>query len=45
LSYTGQAPSLTSEEIESLLKENNTARICTTTKTEPYMPFLSVTDT
>jgi general stress protein 26 len=32
LSYTGQAPSLTSEEIESLLKENNIARICTHNK-------------
>jgi len=32
LSYTGQAPPLTSEEIESLLKENNTARICTHNK-------------
>jgi general stress protein 26 len=29
LSYTGQAPPLTSEEIESLLKENHYARICT----------------
>jgi len=32
LSYTGQAPPLTSEEIESLLIENNTARICTHNK-------------
>jgi len=32
LSYTGQAPPLTSEETESLLKENNTARICTHNK-------------
>jgi nitroimidazol reductase NimA-like FMN-containing flavoprotein (pyridoxamine 5'-phosphate oxidase superfamily) len=32
LSYTGQAPPLTNEEIESLLKENNTARICTHNK-------------
>jgi len=32
LSYTGQAPPLTSEEIESLLKGNNTARICTHNK-------------
>jgi nitroimidazol reductase NimA-like FMN-containing flavoprotein (pyridoxamine 5'-phosphate oxidase superfamily) len=32
LSYTGQAPPLTSEEIGSLLKENNTARICTHNK-------------
>jgi nitroimidazol reductase NimA-like FMN-containing flavoprotein (pyridoxamine 5'-phosphate oxidase superfamily) len=29
LSYTGQAPPLTSEEIESMLKENSIARICT----------------
>jgi len=28
LSYTGLAPPLTNEEIESLLKENNVARIC-----------------
>jgi len=28
LSYTGQAPPLTNEEIESLLKKNNLARIC-----------------
>jgi len=28
LSYTGQAPPLTNEEIESLLKRNNVARIC-----------------
>ena len=32
MSYTGQAPPLTSEEIESLLKENNMARICTHNK-------------
>jgi nitroimidazol reductase NimA-like FMN-containing flavoprotein (pyridoxamine 5'-phosphate oxidase superfamily) len=32
LSYTGQAPPLTSEEVESLLKENSTARICTHNK-------------
>jgi len=32
LSYTGQAPPLTSEEIESLLKENNVARICSHNK-------------
>ncbi|GEM_PF-935370 len=32
MSYTGQAPPLTSEETESLLKENNTARICTHNK-------------
>jgi len=32
LSYTGQAPPLTSEEIESLLKENHYARICTHNK-------------
>jgi general stress protein 26 len=32
LSYTGQAPPLTAEEIESLLKENNTTRICTHNK-------------
>ena len=32
MSYTGQAPPLTNEEIESLLKENNTARICTHNK-------------
>jgi len=29
LSYTGQAPPLTSEEIESMLRENYIARICT----------------
>jgi len=28
LSYTGKAPLLTSEELESMLKENNIARIC-----------------
>jgi len=28
LSYTGQAPPLTAKEIESLLKKNNIARIC-----------------
>ena len=32
MSYTGQAPPLTSEEIESLLKENHYARICTHNK-------------
>jgi len=32
LSYAGQAPPLTSEEIESLLKENHYARICTHNK-------------
>jgi len=32
LSYTGQAPPLTNDEIESLLRENNTARICTYNK-------------
>jgi hypothetical protein len=32
LSYTGQAPPLTSEEIESVLKENHYARICTHNK-------------
>jgi uncharacterized protein YhbP (UPF0306 family) len=32
LSYTGQAPPLTSEEIESMLKENYIARICTHNK-------------
>jgi nitroimidazol reductase NimA-like FMN-containing flavoprotein (pyridoxamine 5'-phosphate oxidase superfamily) len=32
LSYTGQAPPLNNEEIESLLKDNNTARICTHNK-------------
>ena len=32
MSYTGQAPPLTSEEVESLLKENSTARICTHNK-------------
>lgn len=32
MSYTGQAPPLTSEEIESLLKENNIARICSHNK-------------
>jgi len=32
LSYSGQAPPLTSEEIESLLKENIIARICTHNK-------------
>ncbi len=34
LSYTGQAPPLASEEIESLLKENNIARICTMVTSE-----------
>jgi hypothetical protein len=29
LSYTGQAPPLTSEEIESMLRENHYARLCT----------------
>ena len=29
MSYTGQAPPLTSEEIESMLKENQYVRICT----------------
>ena len=29
MSYTGQAPPLTSEEIESMLRENYIARICT----------------
>ena len=29
LSYAGQAPPLTSEEIETMLKENHYARICT----------------
>jgi len=32
LSYTGQAPPLTREEIESLLKEKNIARICSHNK-------------
>jgi len=32
LPYTDQAPPLTSEEIESLLKENNIARICSHNK-------------
>jgi hypothetical protein len=32
LSYTGQAPPLTSEEIESVLKENHYLRICTHNK-------------
>ena len=32
MSYTGQAPPLTNEETESLLMENNTARICTHNK-------------
>jgi len=32
LSYTGQTPPLTSEEIESTLKENHIARICTHNK-------------
>jgi len=32
LSHTGQAPPLTSEEIESMLKENHYARICTHNK-------------
>jgi nitroimidazol reductase NimA-like FMN-containing flavoprotein (pyridoxamine 5'-phosphate oxidase superfamily) len=32
LSSTGQAPPLTKEEIESVLKENRTARICTHNK-------------
>jgi general stress protein 26 len=32
LSYTGQSPPLTSEEIESMLKENHYARICTHNK-------------
>ena len=32
MSYTGQAPPLTREEIESLLKENSVARICTHNK-------------
>jgi hypothetical protein len=32
LSYTGQAPPLTGEEIESLLEGSNTARICTHNK-------------
>jgi len=32
MSYTGQAPPLTNEEIEFLLKENNVARICTHNK-------------
>jgi general stress protein 26 len=32
LSYSGQPPRLTGEEIESLLKENSTARICTHNK-------------
>jgi nitroimidazol reductase NimA-like FMN-containing flavoprotein (pyridoxamine 5'-phosphate oxidase superfamily) len=32
LSYTGQLPALTSEQVESLLNENSTARICTYNK-------------
>jgi general stress protein 26 len=32
LSHTGQAPPLSSEEIESMLKENHYARICTHNK-------------
>ena len=32
MSYTGQTPPLTSEEIESTLKENHIARICTHNK-------------
>jgi hypothetical protein len=32
LSYTGQAPPLTNEEIESVLRENRRARICTHNK-------------
>ena len=32
MSYTGQSPPLTSEEIESMLKENHYARICTHNK-------------
>ena len=32
MSYTGQAPSLSSEEIESMLKKNRYARICTHNK-------------
>jgi hypothetical protein len=32
LSYTGQAPPLTNEEIESMLKENRIARVCTHNK-------------
>jgi hypothetical protein len=32
LSYTGQAPPLTGEEVESILKENHYARICTHNK-------------
>jgi hypothetical protein len=32
LSYTGQAPPLNNEEIESLLKDSSTARICTHNK-------------
>jgi len=32
LSYTGQAPPLTAKEIESLLKRNNIARICSHNK-------------
>ena len=32
MSYTGQAPPLTGEEIESLLKENIIARVCTHNK-------------
>ena len=32
MSYTGQAPPLNNEEIESLLEENNVARICTHNK-------------
>jgi nitroimidazol reductase NimA-like FMN-containing flavoprotein (pyridoxamine 5'-phosphate oxidase superfamily) len=32
LSYSGQLPALTSEQVESLLGENSTARICTYNK-------------
>ena len=32
MSYTGQAPPLTTEEIETVLKENHYARICTHNK-------------
>jgi len=32
LSYTGQAPPLTNEDVESMLKENYRARICTHNK-------------
>jgi len=45
LSYSGQAPPLTSEEVESVLKENNIARFAPTIKTEQYMLLLSVTNT